>query len=41
VKSTNIDIKIEKYIREIESTLIIKIVIIGKEIAAIIAPKET
>ena len=33
--------KIEKYMREIESTLIIKIVIIGKEIAAIIAPKET
>ena len=41
MKSTNIDIKIEKYIRDIDSTLIIKMVIIGKEIAAIIAPKET
>tara|TARA_Y100000389_G_C17180150_1_gene373572 strand:- start:72 stop:197 length:126 start_codon:yes stop_codon:yes gene_type:complete len=41
VKSTKIEIKIEKYIKEIDSTLIIKIVIIGKKIAAIIAPRET
>ena len=33
--------KIEKYITDMDSTLIINIVIIGKKIAATMAPRET
>jgi hypothetical protein len=33
--------KIEKYMREMDSILRTKIVMTGKKIAAIIAPKET